>query len=126
MWMGLFSLVLIIILPCKFLLRRERPSRIKSVRRICNMRDREHRGRFHSMPSGDSAAAGFFCVALGYLFNFPFIVISIPFTCLGRVYVHCHWFGDTLIGAIIGSTFSFIVFNLYFEKLSPPLFIAVM
>ena len=91
---------LIVILPLKALLGRDRPQRIKSVRRICNMRDIEH-GK--SMPSGDAAACAFFCASYWYLFGFTwFGLICVPFCALGRVYTHCHWIGDTIVGAMIG------------------------
>ena len=122
----LLAFVLVIILPLKYSLRRERPSRITSVYRICNMRDRENKGRFHSMPSGDAAAGAFICITIAFLFNCPMILAGIPFTCLGRVYAHCHWFGDTLVGAFIGVIAGYYFYHVYFKQLSHPVFVAIM
>ena len=56
-----------------------------------------------SFPSGDSMAAGFvgatvFINSGGSLFSFIFPIIG----CIGRVYFHCHYVCDTLVGAAIG------------------------
>jgi membrane-associated phospholipid phosphatase len=97
------------ILVLKMLFDRERPTRILNVYRICNMRDLEH-GK--SMPSGDAAAAAYFCGTYIYLYGFYyFSIIIVPLVMLGRVYVHCHWFGDTIIGAFIGHFFAMICYR---------------
>ena len=97
---ALLVLVLILILPLKALFGRERPTRITSVFRFCNMRDLEH-GK--AMPSGDAAAAAFFCGVYMVVFNHPWLLyLCLPLVALGRVYVHCHWIGDTVIGSILG------------------------
>ena len=100
--MGLF----LILLP-KAIFGRERPTRIVSVRRILNMRDLEH-GK--SMPSGDAMACAFFCSIYFYVFCSPWVFVALPLVCLGRVYVHCHWFCDTIIGTIMGLIFTFYTF----------------
>ena len=94
---AILALCIFFILPLKKLFNRDRPTRILSVYRICNMRDLEH-GK--AMPSGDAAAGAFFCGIYAYLFGLPFYAWAI-FTILvslGRVYVHCHWIGDTIAG----------------------------
>ena len=107
--LGIAILTLVIVLPLKMIFDRERPTRILNVYRICNMRDLEH-GK--SMPSGDAAAAAFFCGTYSFLFNFHWLsIIIVPLVCLGRVYVHCHWIGDTIIGSIIGFLFSFFCYR---------------
>ena len=90
------------------------------------MRDREHRGRYHSMPSGDAAAGAFICIQLAYLFNCPMVLVAIPLTCLGRVYVQCHWFGDTLAGTVIGCVSGYLAYNVYFEGLGPHLYVTLV
>ena len=69
------------------------------------MRDLEH-GK--SMPSGDAAAAAYFCGMYFYLFDFPWLLPCIVLCSLGRVYVHCHWFGDTVIGCLFGMLFTLL------------------
>ena len=67
------------------------------------MRKLEH-GK--SMPSGDACAAAVCGGMYWHLFGFPwFMIVCVPFASLGRVYVHCHWIGDTVVGAIIGFIF---------------------
>ena len=60
-----------------------------------------------SMPSGDSAACAFETLQwLMYFDSYMAILVVLPLTMCGRVYVYCHWFGDTIVGAIIGTLFS--------------------
>ena len=54
---SLTILIVFLVLPLKALVGRERPTRITSVFRLCNMRDLEH-GK--AMPSGDAAAGAYF------------------------------------------------------------------
>ena len=94
------GMTLVVTLPLKALCGRERPTRITSVYRYCNMRDREH-GK--SMPSGDAAAAAFLMGIYLYLFGTVWpLLICLPLVSLGRVYVHCHWIGDTIVGGAMG------------------------
>ena len=96
-------------IPVKMMFGRERPAQIKSVRRICNMREREEGTK--SMPSGDTTVGAFICGAYMLLFEFPwFYFIFVPLVCLSRVYVHCHWFGDVVAGAIVGTVFMLLFF----------------
>lgn len=116
----LLAMVVFIILPMKAIFGRDRPTRNKSVYRLCNMRDVE--GSQKSMPSGDAAACAFICSAYWYLFgNKWFVIICLPFVSLGRVYVHCHWIGDTILGSIIGLYCAHVCFgHQYFPILSQP------
>ena len=107
------------VLPLKAIIGRERPSRIVSVHRILNMRDLEH-GK--AMPSGDSACGAYFCCMYSIMFGFHWAVLIIPLVCLGRVYVHCHWIGDTVAGSILGSITAYVFFSLQFETVSKPLY----
>merc|ERR1712195_372628 len=55
------------------------------------------------MPSGDSMACAFFCSVYMYIFDCPLVlIIFLPMVCLGRVYVQCHWFSDTVAGSALG------------------------
>ena len=87
---------------------RERPTRIKSVYRYCNMRDIEH-GK--AMASGDSACCYLFCSIYWVVFGWNFKMMVVPLVCLGRVYVHCHWIGDTIAGVLIGIIVSYFTFS---------------
>ena len=61
------------------------------------------------MPSGDSAICAYECTWLLIIFKMPlFIVFILPLCMLGRVYAHCHWFGDTIFGSLIGCFCSYI------------------
>jgi membrane-associated phospholipid phosphatase len=113
--MLLIVLVLIFIWAGKKIANRERPTNLLFLKRLLDMRSREH-GK--AMPSGDTFAAAYFCVIYYYIFNaHPFIFVCIPLAALGRVYTHCHWLGDTLVGAILGLvTTYYSVLNLYVFK----------
>jgi len=64
------------------------------------MRKKEH-GK--SMPSGDSASCAFMQTMLFLIFGSTWgLIFILPMTMAARVYVHCHWFGDTIAGGVIG------------------------
>jgi membrane-associated phospholipid phosphatase len=57
-----------------------------------------------SFPSGDSMAAGFVGATV-YLLDggAPYGAFFLPvWGCLGRVYFHCHYVADAVVGALIG------------------------
>lgn len=43
-------------------------------------------------------------------FQSNLFLLVIPFVAFGRVYFRCHWFGDTIVGSIIGAGFAVIGF----------------
>lgn len=102
------------VLKCSF--KRPRPEINKSVKRVHNLRKKE---KNFSMPSGDSMQAANFAVVGLFYFNisyFGFFVI--PFVMFSRIFYFCHYFFDTLIGALIGGCVSFLlVFPLRYLKL---------
>ena len=51
----------------------------------------------------------------------PFIIVM-PFVMAGRVYVYCHWFGDTIAGAILGLTASYAVLGPHVMQGFKPMF----
>ena len=108
MLITILAMVAVVILPSKALLGRERPTRVRKVFRFCNMRDLEH-GK--SMPSGDAAACAFFCGIYFHVFGFAPVLLIIPLVSIGRVYVHCHWIGDTIVGSILGLIVSHFFFS---------------
>ena len=115
----------IIVLPAKRLIQRERPTLIKSRRRICNMREREN--GTGAMPSGDATAASIILGCYAFLFGCPWLfLICLPLVCLGRVYTFCHWFSDVLVGSIIGTVSATLVFHIYFVNIATPFYHAIM
>ena len=89
------------------------------------MRSLEH-GK--SMPSGDSTAAAYFTGIYLFTFGFPYItIVVLPLVMLARVYVFCHWIGDTLAGAMLGLTYVYFTFSTpYFTVIAYPLFNAIV
>ena len=78
-------------------------------KRWCNMRARE---KGMSMPSGDSASCAFLCTVFWTVFNSKLYMFTIlPLTMCGRVYVYCHWFGDTIVGALIGVVYTKMIIS---------------
>lgn len=87
----------------KFSIGRFRPAPHVIAARKINLRSLENN---HAMPSGDSAQAGVFCVALALAWQQPLILLAIPCTCFGRVFFGCHWIGDTIVGSAMGAMVS--------------------
>ena len=76
-----------------------------------------------AFPSGDAMIAGYYACMYFHLFNAPYAIFLITVLAgLGRVYAHCHWFGDIIAGGIIGVIFGHFYFaNPYFYKVAWPL-----
>ena len=63
-----------------------------------------------SMPSGDTLQAAVFAVVCAQHLNLSqWMYVFIPWAAFGRVYWGNHWLGDTIVGALIGSTVTFII-----------------
>jgi len=123
---SLAAVTLFIIVPLKKIIGRDRPEKIKGVKRVCNMRDLEHGNK--SMPSGDTLAASFVLSEYAYIFGLSWWFVGAFVICvgIGRVYVHCHWIGDTIFGAVIGRLVVFFFFSAeYFPIMAMPFFKAV-
>ena len=93
----------------KYTIRRERPQRKLAVSRLSNLRDKEV-GTF-SMPSGDTSAAAVFCFVNACVMQLPAMYIVLPLVALGRVYYQCHWFGDTIVGGLVGTFWAWIGYS---------------
>jgi len=65
------------------------------------------------MPSGDSAAAAVFCFMYTTYVSLPVVYIMLPLVCCGRVFFHLHYFGDTLIGSIVGTLWGVFMFYIF-------------
>jgi membrane-associated phospholipid phosphatase len=92
----------------KFFVGRYRPAPHVLPFRKVNLRSLENN---HAMPSGDSAQAGVFMVALAMAWQQPLLLLAIPLTMFGRVYFGCHWIGDTIVGSVMGGLVSLGVSN---------------
>jgi len=107
---GALIFPIIFIFPLKYLTKRARPVRMPQVTRHCDMRT--HEGNQPSFPSGDAAIAAFFFAQYLYVFDFPWLFyIMTPIVMLGRVWMQCHWIGDTILGALGGWLFAFLWFG---------------
>ena len=123
---SLIVVVLLVIVPLKKILGRDRPEKVKGVRRVCNMRDLEHGNK--SMPSGDTLAACFILSSYSYIFGMPWWIVTVMTigVGLGRVYVHCHWLGDTIVGGFLGRVIVIFFFSPhYFPIMAMPFFKAI-
>ena len=116
----IFAIVFLIILPMKKIINRKRPNRIETVYRVLNMRDLEHGNASH--PSGDTLACAYFLGCFFYIFDANWTIFIIVILCaLGRVYVHCHWIGDTIVGGLLGMVMTYFVWaDPYFATLAKP------
>ena len=87
------------------------------------MRKLEHHKSF---PSGDATAASFFLAIYVYVFglNVWCMIFFTIFVSLGRVYVFCHWIGDTIAGSFLGTALAYFLYSkAHFGFFSKPLFI---
>lgn len=102
---------LILTLLLKKLLKRPRPDQnlIKNSKRINNLREKENN---NSLPSGDSLQAANFAIIVLCYYNFNIFII-VPFVMFARVFYHCHYIGDTILGSILGFITSYSVYCLF-------------
>ena len=105
------SLIFILSTILKYIIKRPRPDINKNVKRLYNLRKKE---KNFSMPSGDSMQAANFAIIALFYFNVSYLgFIVVPFVMFARIFYFCHYFFDTLIGALIGGFVSFgLVFPL--------------
>ena len=92
----------------KYTIRRARPNILLHTKRITRWMRTCEDGTF-SMPSGDSSAGALCCFEFAVMLGLPAIYVILPLVMCGRVYHHCHWFGDTIAGAVIGSLWGLIM-----------------
>jgi len=88
---------------------RERPSlSLISARRQFQIRDQFNNPAF---PSGDSAQAAVFAISVALIRPELWgVLFIIPWTMAARIYYACHWFGDTVAGALIGAGVTTAIF----------------
>ena len=64
------------------------------------------------MPSGDTMAAAYFVSLYFWLFHCsPLAFLIVVMAGFGRVYVHCHWFGDCIVGGVLGTACGYLLFS---------------
>ena len=109
-FMLFFQLVLLAMVTStqvlKYTIRRERPQKKPEAPRLSNLRD--HEIGTYSMPSGDTSAAAVFCLLLAFIMKMPQCYAVLPLVAMGRVFYQCHWFGDTIVGSIVGTLWGLI------------------
>ena len=96
--------VLVITTLSKKVIKRPRPVAPNMIKRSFDLRGFEFN---NSMPSGDTAQAALLYLMLCKISTVAILYSSmlfllVPLVALGRVYHHCHWIGDTIVGAAIG------------------------
>ena len=100
-------MILIISTLTKRLFGRPRPVVPNGSKRMLDLRTKETN---YSLPSGDAAQGSLFAFFIQY--HFPYLYLSLGETsfllkfiiliAIGRVFHHCHYFGDTLLGSLFG------------------------
>jgi membrane-associated phospholipid phosphatase len=99
--------MLVLTLTSKKFFGRIRPSVPEASKRMMNLRSLENNCSF---PSGDTAQGAVLAFFIYYHFpyfsgalgDFTFIGKFVMMVAIGRVFHHCHYFGDTLFGALLG------------------------
>ena len=90
----------------KYSFQRPRPEINENVIRRYNIRKNENN---FSNPSGDSMQAANFAIIAYYYFNGNYIgFILLPFVMFSRIFFFCHYVFDTLVGAFVGLSVSFL------------------
>lgn len=94
------AVALILTTILKYSFKRPRPEINLNVKRLHNLRKKE---KNFSMPSGDSMQAANFAIVALFYFNISFFgFLIIPFVMFARIFYFCHYFLDTLVGALLG------------------------
>ena len=94
------TVTLILTSILKYSFKRPRPEINSKVKRLHNLRKKE---KNFSMPSGDSMQAANFAIVALFYFNISFFgFLILPFVMFARIFYFCHYFFDTLVGALIG------------------------
>lgn len=106
-YLVMMGVLLLIVLVLKKSFGRIRPSVPQEAKRMINLRSLENNGSF---PSGDTAQGSL--LAFFIMYQYPYLYVGlgetsflVKFICMvaiGRVFHHCHFFGDTIFGALIG------------------------
>jgi membrane-associated phospholipid phosphatase len=100
-------IVLILTTFKKKFFARNRPTVPSASQRTIDFRTKETNGSF---PSGDTAQAALFAFFIKYNFEHIFVQLGgdffiikfITLVAFARVFHHCHYFGDTIAGGLLG------------------------
>ena len=95
----------------KYTIKRPRPDIPENTPRLIDLR--VHEAGSWSMPSGDSAAAAAFCFIYASFMGLPWIYLILPLVMCGRVYFHCHYIFDTIVGAMVGTFWGVFMFEIF-------------
>lgn len=124
-------LLLTISKTMKKMLGRDRPVGPKEG--AANFRPIDMRGRENnnSFPSGDTIQAAnwmmfhalYFPALFDWLGGPIFGVLYVTATACARVYYQCHWFGDTMLGALVSTLFHLVMYEVGFYNLLMSIFI---
>lgn len=117
--------MLVITLWTKKSFGRIRPSIPEPSRRMINLRSLENNCSF---PSGDTAQSAL--LAFFIMYHFPylfqalgegsFLIKFIVMVAIGRVFHHCHFFGDTIFGASLGFLVATVFYAFELQMPVPP------
>jgi len=102
---------------------RLRPPAENSPPRMVNVRKCAHR-ELESFPSGCSCWSGIISVLMYDWTGNPGWFLLTALSMFVRIYFHCHWFGDTFLGALVGVVSTFGLRGEGFRRLTfeSPLF----
>lgn len=101
------TVMLAVVLIAKHMHGRPRPVVHPPAKRMVDLRTKETNCSF---PSGDAAQGALFAFFLAYHYPYLYIALQewvfilkfVAMVSIGRVFHHCHYFGDTLFGAFLG------------------------
>ena len=102
-------------------LRRRRPQ-VLGIKRYFQLSKKES-GTW-SMPSGDTAQAALWAGLIQMVFQTNYSLMVIPLVALGRIYFHCHYIGDTIVGASVGYAWAYLGYS-YFSQVMGALLVYV-
>ncbi len=98
---------LIITLLLKKHFARPRPLNRLNIKRITNLRKHESNC---SMPSGDSLQAANFAVIIYSYYGNTLGFSIVPLVMFARIFYHCHYIFDTIVGILIGFSLSYLIY----------------
>ena len=76
------------------------------------------------MASGDTAQAAWLAGTMYLTVGESIYLWLAPIVAFSRVYYHCHWIGDTIMGCLLGLFYAYITLHLWglVDTISAPWF----